>query len=346
MARVIKVQASTVPRRRRSRARKVKVSVKVPKTAKSRNAKAVLSAGARKYRDLLLDPCLGPLVHPPIQGGDCGYLIRVKQIITLPQAAATNTSYGVYYHPSTQQWYQFEAATSTSTLPTTFTSTYSAGNILTGSSLGPLSGFASQTRAVAACMTFTYNGPESSRAGRVSYTNQMSVESWGDSIGSGSTGALLAQACAEDVRTPQTSIVCRWYPDRSSVRFFDVGSVGLNNPVNFQGHTDMRNGMMIVVNSGSNSSNQCSVELVTVFEWTPKIEPTSNGIVMEADRARISETQDEVINTIDDHIWNFVEGMFPRIASKVGSAAMTGIMNGMAAMSVQPRRSGRQNLLA
>jgi hypothetical protein len=314
---------------------KVRVTKKQPKVKiAARQRRPGMSQEAVRYRELLLDPCLGQLEYPPVQGGDGGYLIRVKSIINLPQVAATNTGYGFWFHPQLGQWYEFEVANSNTALPTTYSLTVPGTNVLTGLSTSAIGGIAASYRAVASCATFSYNGAESSRAGRLAYSNLVSAEQFSDAVSSGITPAQLDTVCPQNVRIPQTSVQLRWKPDRSAVNFQDIEIAAAVNPTAFTNHGLMTNGMMFVVSGGSNTSNCCSVEIVTVYEWVPILNNTTNGMPSSGSRFKGNENLDDILNTIPDMLWTSIEG-FQRTAMGI-----KGLMQGMSALAVLPQRIG------
>lgn len=317
---------------KRPRARKNNTKSKAGK----RRRGPKLNPMATAYRRLIMDPCHAYMVSPPSTTSESGYLIRTRSVVTFPSVAATNTTWGVYYHPGLQQYYQFELPNSTTAIASgsivTTQATANPTGLYTQLTTGPLFNTSYSCRPVASCLTYSYAGSESNRSGTLCYSNAISVEQFFDAVAAGSaTGNNFDVWCSKNMRVPVSSLDLKWKPDMSADQFEDtLAAISTVSPTGssaqlYPVHMSMANGMLFVVNSGSNASNQERVEITTVWEWKPN---TGTGIAAAAPAPSYHGlTLRDIVDTIPEGALQEVVGYTKNAMSQMAANMMVGTIN-------------------
>lgn len=297
-----------------------KVTLTVPAKASNRIGKRRRSprlvAGYQNpadYRQLLMDPCRGPLVHPPVDGGDTGYLMRVRKVIYAPPASALTAGF-LYYHPALQQAYLCSVTDGNTATPQTISpSSASNTNIQSIPTAGALFNWSSGLRPVASCVDLQYAGQESSRQGIVSFGNQVSVDTMGDFISSAFTIISDWEArLPEALRSPVDKLTVRYKPDRAAMLFgtniSNITNYSSLNPRQFNVGDASTNGILYTWSGLANPASLLRFEITTVYEWKPSgTSSGASGIVQEESRGRYAPgvNMDYILNTIKETDWAY-----------------------------------------
>lgn len=246
---------------------------------KVRRGIAGLDAKAMAYRQLLLDPCNGPLVPPTAIGPTTGLLFRQRKLIDLSATVVSNPA-PLTYSNSQRWWYAlYKPALGTVQIgvSTGVDATGTAGaSTIDLETVGVLAN-ARAYRAVAGCIRFVPTGPIGSRSGAVAaaYVPD-NVASLPDGLNNGNTMKNVVSnyfafaqhtvSNASGTEMPEA----KWLPsDPADLEFRDKSVV-----YNADSGTVLLAGREI--DSSDSTSAAIStitargyIEVTTVYEWVP-----------------------------------------------------------------------------
>lgn len=257
-----------------------------------------LDSQAIAYRNLLLDPCNGDLVHPIYAGGTGGILCRFTST-AFYGAGPTDTGFIFHWTPGAMTTSLNELVITGYALPTTpvvaFTAPLAAGRDFIPNN-------AMCYRCVSACATMTYTGSELGRAGSIWYGQTI-----GNMVNAGSSyiGVDMPKSLNRNIRTPDQSVDVLWRPGTTDEEWVDPNRALADDPL-------MRNdkGAITIVGSGLPVGVGMQIRMTAVFEYQPKYN-TGMTVATNA-RSKTNNTLTQVLNSIPDAHW-----------SRMGSAAQS-----------------------
>lgn len=270
-----------------------------------RERRLALDLQARKYADLLADPCHADLTYPIYTGAGGGILVRAESYVTLFNSA-TNTGGVIHWVPGALN---FQAGFANNLLTggdsgAGVTMTVGAQNWIPGSNLINL---ASGVRTVAACAQVMWPGTELNRQGFVLGGNTA-----GDFVKSGSvlTNAAVANGyLANHLRIPDSDVEFVWRPQ--------FGDQEFNDPNDTTSILENHGAITIAINNIPVSTG-IRLRTVAVYEFLPTYSSgfaTSNNV-----KNRSSNTIDHVLDALDNAgDWTFKVGMGVNKAMRIAN---------------------------
>lgn len=243
-----------------------------------------LDQNAQKWLRLIRDPCGADLTPPCYAGTGEGYLIRSKDIITIPATAVD----GVFeISPS---WWGDQIVR------------YGWSDTV-GGSLGNASVFlcspfirsqvVGRYRPAAACAKVFYQGTELERKGQVGLNL-----SAGRTLTNGEAiygpASLPMAACGYTGRTPSDHVEVKWVPNEADATWWPALPNGEEDTTAVAG---TGNSMTIVFTNVPAGSLR--IELTTVYEWQPS-EEVSAGLVTTAKGPSSRNHLNEILAALGD----------------------------------------------
>lgn len=177
-----------------------------------------LDKAALEYRNMLLNPCDGPLVHGLYASGGQGITIRAETSFNVNTTAGSTAGY-VHYSPGA-----FGTGT---TYGCTFTGESSGGVTAAAAPQGYVPGLsflgtnASSVRPLAACMQIMYAGTEANRGGIVYLGNTSNALILPGTLVVPDTVITALSHCE---RMPTDSLEVIWKPGTNDGDFVDTGA--------------------------------------------------------------------------------------------------------------------------
>lgn len=265
----------------------------LPKRGKSKargsvSATAALDGAAKRYAQLLNDPCYSNLTPPIYEGSGSGILTRFESDFIV-NGTGTDTGAFIAFAPGSLGT---AATIGGSVAGATGAITSDTGSIalqLTparqpGVGLTPSMAAA---RCISACMQVSFVGSELARAGIVSVGQMV----WNDLAGTISTSSLRALSSTV-VRIPDGEVEIKLRPSSLSSKFVPV--IGTND-------SDLQSQPVLVATmAGIPTSTGMRVRLVAVYEWMPI--SASGVIVPETAASHSNNTLNQVINFLDNRV--------------------------------------------
>lgn len=277
----------------------------------------------RDYAKLLLDPCSGPLVHPP-GSNSSGIITRFEKDL-LFGTEATTTCGALILAPgclnnaaggNSQGYVGFSAALDGASATVT---TNGQEGIIPGWNF--IRANCSSYRCLAMCVQVYWPGSELSRAGIVSGAQ---VTYGSVRAGSNSTVERLRSACPVVERMPTTNVEYKWAPT-----FADgMWRSPLSATVPEDGH-----GALLVTFSGIPVSTGVRVRIVTVIEWQPFLDGLTVSNTTSTEGAG---SQAHVRNVLDrtNTRWWYDTGLS-------GGQLLSGLLRGMFVNNRGPNFEGQ-----
>jgi hypothetical protein len=251
--------------------------------ARPRRAGAGLDASAVAHAMVLADPCRAPLAHPLYAGGEGGYLIRTETGGIIGNGAA-ETSFALLWTPGAIGSGGTELVAITNANPATNTTVAVYGNA-PGKTF--LTATATAYRCVGACLSISFPGAESARAGQLFYTQTTGSPM---DVGNSLNVNQMTNLCNHYTRTPTSQVEVRWKPTARDQQFIDPAA-----PTAAQ-DKDGR-GAILIAAAGLPAATGLYIRYTAVYEWQPL---ALNGLASNNEsRARSSNSFNDVLDYVD-----------------------------------------------
>lgn len=310
--------------------RKKKAQKKQPPRSRPRMRSNInLDAQALAYARLLADPCNAPLVHPVYAGGDAGFLVRADSVLTVGNVT-TETAGFLHWTPGYINSNNTELLIGAAPTATTAT-------VATASSGGPAKGFlaanAKATRCVAACVTVTYPGSESSRSGRVHFGHtQASLIDSTLTYQPDQVAPLLQNFS----RTPAESFEIFWKPGAADTEFNDPEEPA--SPL-----LRDRKSSITVSWAGLPVTTGLTFHFTAVYEWIPGV---NRGVATNSNgKNRSANTLDQVLDTLIGRGFSFVRSAAHAAGGGLMAGGIAALSNTFGLMPAQTRARNTYRLM-
>lgn len=256
-----------------------------------------LDDGARKWAQLLVDPCNAPLCSPVFPSGNTSQYIRCHRYLNL--LSGSNTDLQFFWSPnSNQYWFGQTIGSATGTLGAYQT-------------LFDLSEFRS-FRCAASCLKVQYVGAESARAGMV-----------GLAVTAGAPVVVSSVIGTFDV-LPMCPVVNRMGEVRHEVKWAPLSAQDAIPNTSGYYHPDLSTCLMAIVNGSTALAVQ--IEIVTVYEVSPA---PSKGLIANAAPPPSRNNTNDVLAALGDMSrWAYGHVVVPTIKA-LASTAVDSVRTGI-----------------
>ncbi|APG76518.1 hypothetical protein 2 [Hubei unio douglasiae virus 3] len=282
-----------------------------------------LDPPAMAWLKMLNDPCYGRLSHPVYPGADGGYLSRFESEATF--VAGVGTTAGIIgFVPGVLPF----AVVGSGVVSDITASALADLSAASAPGYTYLRGVANSVRCVSACMQVSWPGSELNRQGFVTLgqsTGAVLAEAAAAFGNTPVTPASLRPLCHLRTRMPETVAEVKWRPTLADAQWHDPLVAPSYGRVNEAGALLATFGNLPLDVNGNGIGVR--VRFIVTYEWIPRgAQGLTSGF---DDRARSSNTLDDVINTLDRNgpEWAYTIGRATSVLGMMGSAYVAGRRN-------------------
>jgi len=291
--------------------------------SKSKRKGTSLSPAAMAYRKMVMDPCNGPLVLPPLTGGT-GHVIRLRTVVSWADIKAGATADMPYtffiFDPMLGQYGHKQVLTNTTAFNTAAGASASTGNAITYTSAPDLSFLVGSNvrryRPLAACLQFNNYTASNSVAGGIAPITELGYQG-SRSVGTVATWNDICENLEYERMPLKHEVFWRPSDTPSWTNYNTVASAGAfadiedTSSIGFAFRTQQ---------AGAAYANiDMDVVITAIYEYEPE---GDLGIAKSNRSSTITETVTHIVSTIPDEFWNYGKS----VLSGFGKSAMQSLI--------------------